>query len=179
MAQDTVTKSKDEAKPKVESKPVVETKAAGAVVKKSRKLWFLLGLLVLVIAVGGAAFLAYPHFRGGNKKAGQEPAKAQVKAVLPLESFLVNLADPENICFVKATFQLGLEEEWKDENKNSVEIASIRDAIISLLTSKTSKELMTSQGKDKLCEEIRSHVSSISPKVKIVKVFIVDFVIQL
>jgi flagellar protein FliL len=179
MAQDTVTKPKDEAKPKVESKPVVETKAAGAAIKKSSKLWIPLGILVLLIAVGGAAFLAYPHFMGANKKGNPESRKAQVKAVLPLESFLVNLADSDSICFVKATFQLGLEEEWKEENKNSVEIASIRDAVISLLTSKTSKELMTSQGKDKLCEEIRLQVSAISPKVKVVKVYIVDFVIQL
>jgi flagellar protein FliL len=179
MAQDTKTKPKDEAKPKVESKPVVETKAAGDVVKKSRKLWIPLGILVLAIAAGGTAFFAYPHFRGSHKSANQEPKKAQVKAVLPLESFLVNLADHDNICFVKATFQLGLEEEWKGESKNSVEMASIRDAIISLLTSKTSDQLMTSQGKDKLREEIRLRVNAVSPKVKVVEVYIYDFVIQL
>jgi flagellar protein FliL len=171
MAQDT--------KPKVESKPVVETKVTGAVIKKSRKLWILLGILIMVLAAGGAAFLAYPHFIGSPKMTKPEPRSAQVKAILPLDSFLVNLADPDSICFVKATFQLGLEEEWKDENKNSVAIASIRDAVISLLTSKTSSQLMTSQGKDKLCEEIRLRVSAISPNIKVVKVYIVDFVIQL
>jgi flagellar protein FliL len=179
MEHDAKTKPKDEMKPKVESKPVVETKATGAVIKKSRKLRILLGLLILAIAAGGAAFLAYPRFIRSHKKSNQESRSAQVQAILPLDSFLVNLADSDNICFVKATFQLGLEEEWKEENKNSVAIASMRDSIISLLTSKTSSQLMTSQGKDKLCEEIRLRVGAISPKVKVVKVYIVDFVIQL
>jgi flagellar protein FliL len=183
MAQDTKNNPMDEAKPKVESKPVVETKTTGEAPKKSRKLWILLGILVFIVAAGGgAAFLAYPHFRGNRGanavKAKPEPKHAQVKGILPLESFLVNLADPDNICFVKATFQLGLEEELKEE-KDNVAIASIRDAIISLLTSKTSEQLISSQGKDKLREEIRSRVNTLSPKIKVSEVYIVDFVIQL
>lgn len=183
MAQETKTKPKDEAKPKVESKPVVETKGDGVVAGKSRKIWVLFGILIFVIMVGGAAFLAYPHILGlrhsNSHNSGQESRSARVKAILPLDSFLVNLADPKDVCFVKATFQLGLEEEWKEENKNSIEMASIRDAIISLLTAKTAEQLMTSQGKIKLREEIRSRVSAISPKVKVAEVYIVDFVIQL
>jgi flagellar protein FliL len=181
MAQDTRTKPKDEAKPKVESKPVVETKAAGVVAKKSRKLWILGIILVLAIVAGGAVFLAYPHWRpwkSNGEKAKQGPKSIEIKATLPLESFLVNLAD-ENICFLKATFQLGLEKKWEDENKNSVEMASIRDAIISLLTSKTSSQIMTSQGKTKLREEIRLRVNAISPKINVVEVYIVDFIVQL
>jgi flagellar protein FliL len=179
---DSRSKSKDEAKPKMESKPIVETKTAGDPVRKSRKLWIMVGILVVVAAVGSAAFLAYPHFGGSRnvpkEKSGQESRNARVKAILPLDSFLVNLADAENICFVKATFQLGLEEEWTEESKNSVAIASMRDSIISLLSSKTAQQIMTSQGKDKLREEIRSRMNGVSPK-KVIEVYIVDFVVQL
>jgi flagellar FliL protein len=182
MARDTKTKTKDEAMPKVESKPVVETKEGVVVARKSRKLWILLGIVLFVMVAGGVAFLAYPHFLGSrdahNNSGDQKPKSAQVHAILPLEAFLVNLADPDNICFVKATFQLGLEEEWKEESKNSVAIASMRDAIISLLTSKTSEQIMTPQGKDILRKEIRSRVNAISPELKAVEVYIVDFVIQ-
>jgi flagellar protein FliL len=183
MANDTKTNPKDEAKTKVESKPVVETKATGDVVKKSRKLWVLLGIFVFVIAACGAAILAYPRVRGlrnsNTAKENQVFKTARVKGILPLESFLVNLADREGGCFVKVTFQLGLEDKWKDENKNSVTIASIRDTIISLLSTKTSDQIMTSQGKDKLREEIRLRANDISPEIKVVEVYIVDFVIQL
>jgi flagellar protein FliL len=177
---DARTKSKEEAKPKVESKPIVESKTPGDTGKKSRKLWIVVGFLVLVVAAGSAAFLAYPHFRGSrNTPKEKESRNARVKAILPLDPFLVNLAGAENSCFVKATFQLGLEEECKEEFKNSVESAFIRDSIISLLSSKSAEQIMTSQGKDKLREEIRSRVNGVSPKLKVIEVYIVDFVVQL
>jgi flagellar protein FliL len=173
----------DEAKPKVESKPIVETKTGGEAGGKSNKLWFGIGLLVLVMILGSAAFLAYPHF-SGSQNAPKEKTKAEakssrIKGILLLDPFLVNLADTENISFVKASFQLGLEEEWKEEIKNSVAGASIRDSIISLLSSKTAEQIMTSQGKEQLREEIRTRVNAISPKLKVIEVFIVDFVVQL
>jgi flagellar protein FliL len=180
---DARTQLKDEAKLKVESKPIVETKTGGETSGKSNKLWLVVGLLVLVVVLGSAAFLAYPHFMGSRnapkEKASENAKSSRVKGVLPLESFLVNLANADNICFVKATFQLGLEEELKEESKTPVATASIRDSVISLLSSKTAEQIMTPQGKDKLREEIRSRVNSISPKLKVIEVYIVDFVVQL
>jgi flagellar protein FliL len=182
MAQNIKTNPKDEAKTKMESKPVVETKTTETVAKKSRKIWILLGIALFALAACGAGLIAYPRIRGlrnsNAEKATQEFKSARVKGVLPLESFLVNLADHANVCFVKATFTLGLEEKWEEDNKNSVAIASMRDSIISLLTSKTTDQIMTPQGKDILREEIRSRANAISPKIKVVEVYIVDFVIQ-
>jgi flagellar protein FliL len=180
---DTRTKLKDEAKLKVESKPIVEAKTGGETSGKSNKRWVVIGLLGLVIILGSAAFLAYPHFMGSRNvpkaKASEEAKSSRVKGILSLDSFLVNLANTENICFVKATFQLGLEEELKEESKNVVATAAIRDSVISLLSSKTAEQMMTPQGKEKLREEIRSRVNSISPKLKVIEVYIVDFVVQL
>jgi flagellar protein FliL len=180
---DTKTKTSAEAKPKVESKPVVEAKAAGETKGKSRKLWIVVGLLVLVVAAGSAAFLAYPHFGASRnvsaENAGSAPKSERVKAILPLEPFLVNLADTNEVRFVKVAFQLGLEEEWKEESKNSVAIAAIRDSIISLLSAKTAEQIMTTEGKEKLRGEVRSRVNAVSTKMKVIDIYIVDFVVQL
>jgi flagellar protein FliL len=172
-----------ETKPKVESKPVVEAKANGEAKGSSRKLWIVVGLLVVVAAIGSAAFLAYPHFKGSQNisegKAGAESKSARVKAILALEPFLVNLADNNEARFVKVTFHLGLEEEWKEESKNSVTMAAMRDSIISLLSSKTAEQIMTTEGKEKLRAEVLSRVSTVSPKIKVLDIYIVDFVVQL
>jgi len=176
--------AKADAKQKVESKPIVENKAEGAIKGKSRKLWVLLGSLVLVLIVAAGAFFALPYFKGSHKSQAGAKEKAveakaeKVKAALALDPFLVNLADTDEIRFVKTTFQLGLAEEPKGEIKGPA-IAAMRDSIISLLSSKTAEQILTPQGKDKLREEIRSRVNFISPEVKVLEVYIVDFVVQL
>jgi flagellar FliL protein len=183
MAAETQAKQKGEAKPKVESKPMVENKAETVEPKKKSKLFIIIGAVVLVAILGGATFLALPYIRGN--KGDQAKAKAvaakkeEVKATLPLDPFLVNLADPDEARFVKTTFQLGLAEEVEKEGESAVSVPAMRDAVITLLSSKTSEQILTTEGKNKLREEIKSRINSLSPKIKVVEVYIVDFVVQL
>jgi flagellar FliL protein len=74
---------------------------------------------------------------------------------------------------------LGLAEELDEENKSTVSIPAMRDSIITLLSSKTAEQILTSHGKDKLRDEIRSRINAISPRMRVVEVYIVDFVVQL
>jgi flagellar FliL protein len=182
MALDTQTRPKADAKQKVESKPIVENKAEAEASKKPRKRWILIVSIALALILGSLGFLGFRYFRGGWKlgsahKADQSSKKEQVKATLALEPFLVNLADKEESRFVKTTFQLGLADDFKEDDKSS--IAAMRDSIITLLSSKTADQILTAQGKDKLREEIRSRINAISPKIKVLEVYIVDFVVQL
>lgn len=186
MAPDTQNQNKADSKPKTESKPIVENKAETESPKKSGKLRLLIGAIALVLIVGGVAFWAYSHFIGGAKSGSeakaehiQKPVFEQVKATLALEPFLVNLADKEESRFVKGTFQMGLAEELSEKEKDAVAIAAMRDSIITLLSSKTADQILTPQGKDKLREEIRARVNVVSPQLKVLEVFIVDFVVQL
>ncbi len=182
MAAETQARAKGEAKPKVESKPTVENKAEAVAPKKKSKLWILIGSVVLVMVLSGVAFFAMPYIRGahGDKaKAGGAVKKEEVKATLSLDPFLVNLADPEESRFIKTTFQLGLAEELAKEEGAASPIPAMRDSIITLLSTKTSEQILTAEGKVKLREEIKARVNQISPKIKVVEVYIVDFVVQL
>jgi flagellar FliL protein len=175
--------TKDEVKPKVENKPTVENKAVPEEKPKSRKKWIVLGSAAIVVVVACLLFFAFPNFLGFGRAAAnrdQKNAKGieQVKSLLSLEPFVVNLADINEVRFLKATFQLGLAEEPNEEAKSAVVIAAIRDSIISLLSSASTEEILTPHGKDKLREEIRLRINSISPKLKVLEVYIVDFVVQ-
>jgi flagellar protein FliL len=178
-ALDIKAKPKVDAKAKVESKPIVENKPGVETKGKSRKLLWLAMFAVFIIIVGGAAFFAAPYLKGKTGKSPKKPEPEQVKATLALDPFLVNLADKEEIRFVKTTFQLGLAKEPSEEAKSGAAIAAIRDSIISLLSSKTAEQILTTQGKDKLREEIRSRIRSVAPNINILEVYIVDFVVQL
>jgi flagellar FliL protein len=186
MTLDLENRAKADGRQKIESKPIVENTADVEPQRKSRKIWILMGSAILVLIIAGLAFWAFPYFRGsrssvpGGKNVSQKESKhEQVKATLALDPFLVNLADTDEARFVKTTFKLGLAEEPGKDAESDVAIAAMRDSIISLLSSKTAEQIVTPQGKDKLREEVRSRVSAVSPKLKILEVYIVDFVIQL
>jgi len=145
------------------------------------------GVLVflLVVAVGG--FLGYTKLpgivagvTGGGDVMEQRVRRIEVKSIIPLDQFLVNLADMDDIRYLRATFQLGMADELKVElDRNSKEMAIIRDSIITLLSSKTSDEIMTTDGKEKLREEIRVLINDRYPENRVAEVFIIDFVVQL
>ena len=151
---------------------------------KKFKLWIIISAALVLVAVAGLSLWALGYFKpaagveAASKESGKKK-KPEVKAILPLEPFLVNLADKESLCYLKATFQLGLEEE-DEELKEAASPARVaaRDAIISLLSAKSSEQILSTEGKDKLREEIRNRVNGILPHVKVQEVFITDFVVS-
>ena len=173
-------KTKAGGKQKVENKPIVENKTDGVPERKSRKLWILIGSLVLVVVVGLTLFV-FPYFKGIRNTAfglTGDPNQKTVKATLALDPFQVNLADTDDLVFVKATFHLGLAEE-PDEDVKDLSMSAMRDSIISLLSSKKAEEILTTQGKDKLRDEIRKRVNSIAPEMNVLEVYIVDLIVHL
>ncbi len=162
-------------------KPIVENKTGEeAPAKSKKKLFMLIGLLVLVLGGGAAAYVVF-HARGAKaeSKAKPAPEKEEVKATIALDPFLLNLADTDEVRFVKATFQLGLAKEPNEEMKKGAAIPAIRDTIISLLTSKKAEQVLSPEGKELLRNEIRTKINTISPETKVLEVYIVDFVVQL
>jgi len=168
--------------------PGTETDLVAVEKKRPNILLIIVGLLVflLVVAVGG--FVGYTQLPGivaGVTGTGDAPAAEQrvrrleVKSIIPLEPFLVNLADMDDIRFLRATIQLGMSEVLKEPpGKDSIEMATIRDVIVGVLSAKTSDQVMTSEGKDILREEIRVIINDRLPKNRVAEVFIVDFAVQ-
>jgi flagellar FliL protein len=157
--------------------------------KKPGLLLIIGGILTLALA-GGGGFAAFKYFRKGSTAkteghaSSSEKAKKAREAILStlnLDPFIVNLADREEVRYVKASFKLGLggEKEAEELGKNSVFLAATRDAIISLLTAKKSEEILTPEGKDALRKDILKKVNTLMPKGKVEEVYIVDFVVQL
>jgi flagellar FliL protein len=166
--------------------PGTETGSLAGEKKGPGLLLIIVGALIflLVVAVGG--FVGYTQLPKavagltGDGVVEQRVVRLEVKDLIILEPFLVNLADVGEVRFLRATFQLGMTEKLKEPlAKESMEMAAIRDSIISLLCAKTSDQIMTTEGKDSLREEIRVLVNERYPKNRVAEVFIVDFVIQL
>jgi len=171
IAPGPVAGAKAEAKQRIESRPIVENKTAVERKAKLRKVRIISGSLALIVVAAAVALMALPYFRNNPG--------TDVKATLRLEPFLVNLADSDEVRYVKTTFELGLAEDPGEDIKNGPAKAAIRDCIISLLSSKKAAQILTLEGKNALRQEIRSRVNSVTPEMKVLQVYIVDFVVQI
>lgn len=141
--------------------------AADAAPKPKGKKGLILGLVaVLLLAVAGAAWLLLA--RGGadeEEEAGAPPPAAHAgkpaapPTYLPLEAMVVNLADAggEKFAQVGVTLEL-MDQETSDKVK--AHLPSIRSAVLLLVSQRTSEELLTREGKDKLARDILREASA-------------------
>jgi flagellar protein FliL len=165
--------------------------------KKSKKGLFIgLGIAVLLIAIG----VPLAIFMTKEKK--EEPKSAEkvsvdvskdnshklsteaeeelqegeeiLGAIAPLDAFVVNLRGGR---FIRVQVQLEFVE--RDVPKRLFQRAAIvRDAIITLLTTKSAEEMLDREGKEKLRKEIRSLVNESIRKELVKQVYFTQFVVQ-
>ncbi len=148
----------------------------------SSKKMIILGL-VGVLLLGGGGGAAW-FFMGGEKEEGEKHAKAEEEEhseepgpVMELDPFLLNLADRDELRFLKVSIKLELDRpEEKTDYANKV--PAIRDVLLVLLSSKESQILRTTNGKRRIREEILTRVNGVMNKGKVANVFFTDFIIQ-
>lgn len=138
---------------------------AGQAKPAGKKKLVLIGAIVAVLVVGAAAawfLLARGHGAEGEEGAPAPQHKAAAPkgppTFLPIENMVVNLADPGGDRFA----QLGLTLELAD-SKTAEQVKqflpAIRSAILVLVSQRTSDELLTKEGKEKLAQDILREVS--------------------
>jgi len=158
-----------------------------------KKLIIIAAVAVLVIGGGVGAFLAMgksdkgaegeagleeggdgEHGGGGEHGEGGENIILP-PAVLPLETFIVNLQVKGS--FLRTTIQLEFAE---PELPHTIEndVPKIKDAVIRVLSGKSSSELLTTEGKDKIRTEIRDSVNEILGGEEVTQVYFTEFIIQ-
>ncbi|MCC6174142.1 MAG: flagellar basal body-associated FliL family protein [Chloroflexi bacterium] len=173
---------------------------------KGKAILMALGLAIGAIAAVGAT-LVFGESLGLTGKAAETKVKyiekPKVGIMLPMRERIVNLADPGAMRYLKVTMVLELAdysgkempkgEEYKkkqDELKKDMAgtLPLIDDEITAILTSKTSGELMTPDGKQRLRDDLRARINKALEKVtsghtpterqEVLAVYFSDFIIQ-
>ncbi len=146
--------------------------------KKKGKGPLIIIAIVLAVLLGvGGAFLFFT--RTGSGKAPQKgvvTAKEQ-SVMFSLDPFVVNLGDQGATKFLKVSMQLELSSQGALEMAKA-KIPQIRDAIINILTGKTSDDLMQPEGKLELKDEINLAANQILGNNAVKNVYFTDFVMQ-
>lgn len=177
-----------------EDQAAAEAPAEGG---SKKKLFIIIGAAVLVLVIAGVvAFLMMG--RGDKKKEGADAhgapaaadaghgaapaadghgAAAGASTVFPLEPFIVNIYDGQDLRYLKVKIELEMANPMVKGELDS-HLAAVRDAILVVLTTKTLQEVQDVQGKNQLREEILTAISKILAQGKVSKVYFTDFVVQ-
>ena len=121
----------------------------------------------------------------GQENKGEEPVDmAEVlekSAVVPLEPFVVNLADSDSPRYLRIKVSLMVDDKSKakEVQENQALQLKVRDVILQTLTRKSSQELISEEGKKKLRKEIQDQVGPFFKEPKLNDVMFTEFVIQL
>lgn len=132
---------------------------------------WLAGSLVLLFAAGGCSYF---HHASKAEAAGKRP----VTASLTLKPFLVNLADPGGMSFLRVQIALGLTAPEPTGAAAGPAIAAARDGIISTLTTRTSAQLLAPDGKAKLKQRLLAMLRRKAPMLRVGRIYFTDFLIQ-
>ena len=145
----------------------------------------LLGVVVLVLLSGG--FFGWKILsKKGKEDKGHESAAPQVEVkdkkndpaiMIPLESFVINLADSSEIKYLKITINLEVDSE-KSSEEVQTRIPQIRDAILMLLTSKSTNDVKDIGGKLKLQDEMIARINTSLSEGKVKAAYFTEFVMQ-
>ena len=132
---------------------------------KSKKMLFIIAAVLVLALGGGGAFFYISKQRAaaadGEEAAPEKAAHADPKkapAYLPLDNMVVNLADPGG----EKVAQIGITLEVLDAHaSDSVKayLPTIRSSILMLIAQRTSEELLTQEGKQKLAADILHQAS--------------------
>ena len=143
---------------------------------EKKKSPLLLVTLTLVVGLGGgAAGLAY--FRPATAKS-QESEPSNVKAVLHLETFTVDLSSPEQKAYLRVGIDLGLSHDLKGQSDGGTPTALVRDTILGVLMAAKPDDLASSDGKQKLKDQILKALSHRAPGLGALEVYYTEFLMQ-
>lgn len=137
--------------------------------------------VVLVLAVAGFLFLKPKPAAPDTKRLAKEPGPIYTM----VDPFIVNLADRNARHFAKVGIALQVSKLSaalvpKAEGATAVRIeedAEVRDIVIAELQDRTSAQLATRGGRDRLKDEIVDEVNT-RTKLKITDVYFTDFAVQ-
>ena len=170
---------------KEEAQPEQEPAKGG-----SKKLIIIIAAVVLVLLLGGGAavFLmkgSKAPAEDGDDEATEAEAEgeegeggeggAMAPAIMPLETFIVNLQVKGS--FLKTTIQLEFAEPEIPKTAEA-DIPKIRDVVIRLMSAKSAADILNTEGKERLREELRDGINQVLGAEDVTQVYFTEFIIQ-
>ena len=162
--------------PKANGAPVVEQAAP----KSKKKLIIIIAAVLMLAGAAGGAWFFTQH-KADDKNPAKSEAPTQAPVFVSLEVFTVNLQPDPDDKFLQTEISLQVTNTEQAELLK-VQMPVVKSRLLMLLTSKTASDISTTEGKQRLSDEIVMVIKkpfSINAKPQEVSgVFFTSFVIQ-
>ncbi len=170
--------------------------------KAKSKLPTIIIALLLFVVMGGGGFAFYKLVWPGpgraaakerlakeaaakKEAAGEKPGNSEasggdgdVTQVIELQPFIVNLADKGESRYLRMTISLGIAE--ASEGKvDPLYTTKIRNAILATISTRTSEEILSVEGKAELRKDMLESARNAANKPEVLAIYITDFIIQM
>ncbi len=154
-----------------EAKEAQEEKKGG-----SKKIIFLIPLVLILLAGGGGGAYFF-LFAKKDKKEATAPLPTQVGVMMDLGVFTVNLADSGVDAYARVSITIELSNE-KVRQEVDRRLPIIKDAIIDVISSKTSSFVRTPEGRENLRLELIKRINTILFEGGVRNIYFTEFVVQ-
>lgn len=156
--------------------------------KKGSKVVLLAIVVVVLLILGGGGYVFMSRRALASSKKSGKPKAPEVKtdappvAVIPLESFVVNLADPDHNSFLRIGITVALSKALPkgaaEDAAASPFVPQIRDTVLGVLNTWQSTALLAPDGKAKLKAQILAALQQRLPDLGVSDLYFTDFLIQ-
>jgi flagellar FliL protein len=143
--------------------------------KKSRLLIFIAGALVITLGAGIATYMLLFSGKGKAESSHKEEKANEKIALFSLDPFVLNLAEQGR--FLKVTMQFELTNP-AHQQMITERVPHMRDAIITLLSSKSSEIISSPEGKFQLKDELLLRANQAAGKDVFKNLYFTEFVMQ-
>jgi flagellar FliL protein len=132
-------------------------------------------LMVALVFTSGYWFLGCQ-----SGKATASENKTSAFSTMHLEDFVVNLADRDGRSYLRIGIDLAVDGEVPKakSEQHSAMVPVVRDSVIMLLSAQKSDDLLTSDGKTKLKQDLIKALNEQLPELKVRKIYFNDFMVQ-
>lgn len=162
---------------------------AGTAANKPRRGRRFVGLLLAIVMIAGAGGGAWWWWMTRTTAEAHEASDADPRpdesaahsgAVVTLQPFVVNLADPGGARYLRVSLGLVVAEEDDAQTleHNPMTMMRVRSAILELLALQTAERLVSPEGKDALKKSIAERVTKVLGRTEIKDVLLSEFIVQ-
>ena len=137
---------------------------------------FIIALTLLVGLGGGAAAMAFLHPAAPKVQEFESPSN--VKAVLHLETFTVDMSSPDQKVYLRVGIDVGLGHDLKGQDDGGTPTALVRDTILGVLMSAKPDDLISGEGKQKLKDQILNALHHRAPGLGALEIYYTEFLLQ-
>jgi flagellar protein FliL len=134
--------------------------------------WSVALLVILVLAIW------WWHHTATVQATEADASTSEIRTLLHLDSFVVNLNSTSGNGYLRIGVELGLSADLKAGEPQLAYVAQVRDTILTVLATRSVEELLTPEGKSKLKDDLLKAIRERIPGIHCHEVYFTEFLVQ-